>query len=259
MEYEVITSAQNPVVKLLASLQTRERRRAEGLFLLDGEKLVGEALRSGTEVRYLVFDQAHEALAQSFPETVRRLCMPGRLIEKLSPSRTPQGVLAAAAYRERRLTEWTPGGQLVLLDRVQDPGNLGTVIRTAEALGFAGVVVSPDSADPYGPKAVRGSMGSVLRLPVFLGDTAGAVSQLQNENYRVFAAVLNPDSLPVPECGFDQKSAVLIGNEGNGLPAGLAKRCDGSVMIPMDGAAESLNASAAAAILMWEMRRQRGS
>ena len=147
-----------------------------------------------------------------------------------------------------------PEGRLVILDGVQDPGNVGTIIRTAEALGLGGVLMSEDCADVYSPKTLRASMGSVLRLPCTRCDLVQAISSLKAEGYSVYGAMLDETAQRLGEISFPERAAVVIGSEGGGITAQVREVCSGGLYIPITGA-ESLNAAAAAAMILWELSK----
>ena len=143
----------------------------------------------------------------------------------------------------------------MLLDGVQDPGNVGTVIRTAEALGFGGVLLSPDCADVWAPKTLRASMGSALRLPCVCGEMTELIPALKERGFSVYGAMLDKTAQKLGEIKFPERSAVVIGSEGRGVSPEAAQLCTGAVYIPISGA-ESLNAAAAAAMILWELSKK---
>ena len=178
----------------------------------------------------------------------------------LSSTKSPQGVFCQCRWPQGLLAgDAAGGGSCAVLEDLQDPGNLGTILRTAEALGIGRVVLLGDCCDPLSPKALRASMGAVFRLGLSLERSRqGLFSRLRGEGFRLLASVPDSAALPVTEVDFSQgPCAVFIGNEGNGLSQETIAQCQ-RVTIPMAGRAESLNASAAATILLWEMARAGG-
>ena len=145
--------------------------------------------------------------------------------------------------------------RLVLLDGVQDPGNVGTMIRTAEALGFDGAVLSPECADIWSPKSLRASMGSILRLPCISCGLAQMIAELQSGGFVVYGAMLDDTAARLGEVRFPERAAAVIGSEGRGISPETAAACDRGLYIPITGA-ESLNAAAAAAMIMWELSKR---
>jgi TrmH family RNA methyltransferase len=269
-----ITSRQNPLV---ARYRAAARGRADDLLLLDGAHLVADALDAGVHLREAaVADVADVADAAGHP--VRRAeirALAARLTEAgvevvaasaavmdaLSPVRSAGGIVALADRPSLDAGRMYGGGAplvIVAVD-VQDPGNLGAIVRVAEAGGATGLVAAGRSADPFGWKALRGSMGSALRIPVVVGEHADqAVADARRHGCRIVAAVprggrsLFDINLKVP-------AAVLIGGEGPGLPAALVDAADDRVTIPMQSPVESLNAAVTAALIVYEARRQRAA
>lgn len=178
----------------------------------------------------------------------------------VSDTQTPQGILAAVRQRERTLDEILSGGQpplLLVLEKLQDPGNLGTILRTGEGAGVTGVVMSGDTVDIYNPKVIRATMGSIYRVPFCtVSDLKGTVDELKARGIACYAAALE-QSLDYTEPDYRGPSAFLIGNEGNGLSRELIQAAGQRIRIPMAGQVESLNASLAAGILVYEAARQR--
>ena len=253
---EKITSRQNKTVREAAALlSSAEERAARGEFLCEGARLCQDAARSGIEVlRCFVTAQALEKYAAYLQPVLERArqsyLVADHVAGLLSSTKSPQGLLAGDA---------AGGGSCAVLEDLQDPGNLGTILRTAEALGIGRVVLLGDCCDPLSPKALRASMGAVFRLGLSLEPSRqGLFSRLRGEGFRLLASVPDSAALPVTEVDFSQgPCAVFIGNEGNGLSQETIAQCQ-RVTIPMAGRAESLNASAAATILLWEMARAGG-
>lgn len=181
-----------------------------------------------------------------------------RVFESVSDTKTPQGVLCLVKRRTYGLSDILPKNPFVLLlEDIQDPGNLGTIFRTAEAAGVTGIFMSSKTADLYNPKTIRSTMGSIFRVPhLTFGDPAPVLAELKKRGVRTFAAELS-GTLDYTSADYRGGCAFFIGNEGNGLSAGLSRAADCQVRIPMAGQVESLNAAVAAAILMFEAGRQR--
>ena len=261
----MITSTANGKVKRLVNLvKKRKVRDQEGVFVTEGPRMFEEAPRE--RVREVYFSESFLAKAPEIWEKVKSSGIPAEILSDhvfshVSDTQTPQGVLAVVdrkeAALEQILSETDP--LLLVLDGLQDPGNLGTILRTAEALGIGRVVLLGDCCDPLSPKALRASMGAVFRLGLSLERSRqGLFSRLRGEGFRLLASVPDSAALPVTEVDFSQgPCAVFIGNEGNGLSQETIAQCQ-RVTIPMAGRAESLNASAAATILLWEMARAGG-
>lgn len=265
---ERITSRQNETVKQHAKLlQSASQRREQGLFLCEGARLCADAAQSGIPIlACYVTEKAYEKY-RPYCDSVLKQAKHGYWISDhvaplLSDTKHPQGVYCVCPIPEtsESVLKISLGGKYLLLENMQDPSNLGTVLRTAEALGIAGVILGGTCCDPYSPKVLRGSMGAVFRVPmVFCSDVASAVDQMNEKGFTTLAAVVTPDAMAINRMSFPKSSVMVIGNEGNGLTAETIAACTHSVTIPMLGRAESLNASAATSILLWEMMRQESS
>jgi TrmH family RNA methyltransferase len=253
---ESITSRSNPLCVHLRKLTAdRSYRYERGEFLCDSPKLLTEALLWQPKLVRTVVCTAGTALP-ALPRGVRAVEVPGDLMCSLSPARTPQGVLAVCALERTPLPERLPGAHYAVLDGVQDPGNVGTILRTADAFFADGLLLVNGCADPYGPKAVRASMGAVFRCPVWeLGaEELGAL--LARSGLPLYGAALRSDTVDARQADYT-RAAVAIGSEGRGLSEGVLALCSQTVRIPMAEHCESLNAAAAAAVLLWETARER--
>lgn len=256
-----ITSASNPLIKEIKSLYDKKGRRNLGAFLLEGLRLIEDAISSGAAIRYFVvsdsFAEKSLKVVSARPGT-KVMTIPDDLFARVSETQSPQGIMAAVdipAYEQDSVLSRI--SRLMVLENLQDPGNLGTIIRSADACGFDGILLSKDSVDPYNPKVVRSTMGSLFRVPVLIPDDFyGTLKDLQAQGIRVIAA--HPrDAVPCWEADLSDRLALVIGNEGNGLSEELLRLADCTIMIPMEGKAESLNASSAASILLYESMRQK--
>lgn len=256
-----ITSRENPEVKRYVQLAgSRRERRQSGLFVTEGLKMICEAFAAGcgpaalfvTEDAWDRYEPL-EKLAFQF-ERFFRISQP--VADKLTQSVSPQGVFGVFRMLDNRTQTVKIGkdGRYILLSSMQDPGNIGTILRTSAAFGVDGVFLSADCPDLYSPKVLRATMGGVFKIPLEVSDDlAGVIDRLQEAEVRVCAAAFGEQAVPLGEADLGAGCAVVIGNEGNGLPARLIERCDQSVMIPMRPDSESLNAAMAAGIFLWEM------
>ena len=251
---ESITSRQNPLAVHIRKLGAEGKyRRSQKQYLCEGEKLVGEALRWSAGVETLVYARG-KTPPEDLPQEIRLVEVSEGLFESLSTVDTPQGVLAVCRRPETALPEtMAPGGYLVL-DGLQDPGNVGTIWRTADALGAAGVVLLPRCADPFSPKTVRSTMGACFRLPVWETDLEHLCPRLEAAEIPLYATALREDTADVRELPLE-RAAVVIGSEGRGISQEALARCEKTIRIPMRERCESLNAAAAATVVLWEMAR----
>ena len=265
----MITSASNPQIKQLRLWQKKSAERVkDGIFLAESPKLVLEAPTS--LIRSVYVSESFEKEAE--PTSPRGLCrehlrregisyeiLPDSLFETVSDEVTPQGVIAVLnrpQYDEESLLSG-PAPLLVLLENLQDPGNLGTILRTGEGAGITGVILSKGSVDPFHTKVVRATMGSIFRVPVLTGaDFTELLPRLQAKGFATYAAHLRGTKYHT-ELSYTAPTAFVIGNEGNGLTSEVADLCGSYLRIPMEGQVESLNAAISAALLMYEAHRQR--
>ena len=253
---ERLDSVKNPLIQRLRALKTHEGRAAERLFLVEGEKLMREAAELLTpEVALfeegLDFGDLPEALRE---RGARALTVPRRVLEAVCDTKTPQGACAAFSPPEP-LDLTRPPARVVALDGVQDPGNLGTIWRTADAAGFQALVAGPGCAEPLSPKVQRSAMGSGFRVPFAkVDDLAGWLRGLAGAGYAVVATALDGEPFyeraPLPE-----RFALVIGGEARGIRPEVYESATVSLKLPMRGGAQSLNASVAAGIMMYELCR----
>ncbi|MCL2055814.1 MAG: RNA methyltransferase [Oscillospiraceae bacterium] len=258
-----LTSKDNPIIKEAARLASSKKARDNArAFMCEGAKLVSDGADCGARPLMLFATEKalarYPALAQTARMSERAYLITDELAARLSDTDTPQGVFAVFKkldIQKSADTIYSCRGPCVVLSRVSDPGNAGAVMRSCEALGAQGLILSPDCADVYSPKALRAGMGAVFRLPIVIRPVLEAVRGLRANGFTVSAAAVCDNAAVAGEYTFPEKSAVLIGNEGAGLSPEEIEACDNTVMIPMHGGAQSLNAAVAAGILIWEMTK----
>lgn len=251
---ERITSRTNPLMAHLRKLGSSHSYRAKtGEYLGDGGKLLEEALRWGAELKTVVCTP--DFVLPALPEGVRTVEVPEELMAYISPMEAPQGVLFSARRPPCALPERLAGRRYLALEGVQDPGNVGTILRTADAFEADGLFLLPGCADPYGPKTLRASMGAVFRRAVWQCGLEELGGLAEGAGLPLLGAALRADTVDARQARLD-RCVLLIGSEGRGLsPAALAA-CGQTVRIPMSPRCESLNAAVAAAVLLWEGWRQ---
>lgn len=252
-----LTSLKNDLVKRAASLKMKKYRQKEGLFLLEGKRAVEEALASRWTLRALFFTRLTEGWERRAEEsTLPWYEVPLPVLQKITATEDPQSVAALVEIRQENLDSFAPERGLVLvLDQIRDPGNLGTLIRTADALGAAGVVLLEDTADLYNPKVVRSTMGSLFHLPVCTGVKAGEMETWCRKNgYALWATALE-GAEDVTKLQWPAKTALVLGSEAEGVSPEILAAADQKVKIPMAGQAESLNVAVAGGIVMFEAAR----
>jgi RNA methyltransferase, TrmH family len=260
-----IASRDNSFVKLVRSLADARRRKKERAFIIEGVKAVEDALRDKAGVKAVV---AAPALTRHHGKGVLKLAedrgvevvwISDSLMDSLAESRTPQPVMALVTMKEygEDVLFSNPSGLIVVAHELQDPGNLGTIIRTAEAAGASGAAVTPNTVDPYNSKAVRASMGSLLRLPtVQVGDLKTFLATCGQKGWQT-AAAAPTGAITHFDADFTKPTVILLGREGAGLPPDVMDCIDVSLRIPMANTIDSLNVAVAAAVILYEALRQR--
>lgn len=262
---EIITSRDNPQVKLLTGLLTRKKERdLSGCFAVEGLRLCVDAVRSGVVLRTLLLTPEtaakHPETGQLEDAAERVIWLDGGLAQRIGDTQHPQGIYAICEKLDNCQSAVTikSGGTYLLLSSIQDPGNLGAMLRTAQAMGIDGVFLSGDCPDLYSPKLLRGAMGGVFRLHIAEGgDLLPEIAALQAAGLPVYAAALTGQALRAGEVDFSAGGAVVIGNEGNGLASDVIDACTAGIFIPMTDTANSLGAATAAGILLWEMAKSK--
>ena len=249
---ETITSRQNPLAVQIRKLNgSRSARREAGLFPAEGPKLLEEAVKAGAVVDTLVTARGTEAHCPGDP---RRVEVPADLLQSLCDTKTPQGVLFLAQMPDTAPPERLEGDRWLVLDGLQDPGNVGTIWRTADALGADGLILVNHCADPFSPKTVRATMGACFRLPVYETEASQLSGLLERSGLPLYAAALREDTADLREADLS-RCAVAIGSEGRGLSPQVLEMSRKTLKIPMRDRCESLNAAVAAAVILWEMAR----
>ena len=251
-----ITSAKNPVVKRMKALRERKAREESGLFLVEGDVMISEALSCGLDIREVLADEAHlEEAGRLAARGAQVYAVPRSLLESVCDTRTPQGLCASFALPRPLPLDAAPD-RIVALDGTQDPGNVGTIWRTADAAGFQAVLLGEGCADPVSPKVQRAAMGSGFRVPFMqTDDLPGALADLKARGYAVIASDLQGrDFYACPDPG--KRFILVIGNEARGIREATRQAANMLVRLPMRGGAESLNAAVAAGIMMYELMRE---
>lgn len=273
---ELITSRQNPLVKTVAALTEKKKRKESGSFRLDGKKLLEEAVTCGIELSSILLREdmadlfmplAEKALEAGLLPRERVVTVSASVFEKLTEEKSPEGVVAVAkmptALHATASAEEISGvigrnERILIAESLRDPGNLGTVLRSCAALGVDRLILSADCADLYSPKTVRAAMGALFRLPtvtVACEELPTAILRLRQQGRAVYATALHRDARVIGSWTLGRGDCFVIGNEGHGLSEGVMAASDGCALIPMREGSESLNAAAAAAICIWETVR----
>ncbi len=258
-EFIKISSKDNPLIKFVSLLQTSAKHRKQnGLFVLEGLRICCDAYENNIKFDKLIVSESAFAKYNEHINTFSAnsegcYILNENLFKKISDTNTPQGVIAIA--KMPIFTSISSGkGRYIALENLADPSNLGAIARTAEALGVNGIIISSDSCDPYAPKSLRSSMGTLLRVPLYIVDDINGF--IAKNNLRAFACVVEKTAESITLQQFKDGDVLLIGNEANGLSDAAKRSAHRCITIKMQGKAESLNAAAAAAIAMWEMTKE---
>jgi len=237
----MITSKENTTYKLWMKLKQKKYRTREQLFLIEGEHLVIEAQKADAIVEVLVC----EGINFNYAGAVTYLAKP--LFEKLSLTVSSAGVMAVCRIKEQELARHH---RLLLVDDLRDPGNLGTLIRSALAFGFDGLIMSETTVDVYNDKVIRATQGAMFHLPMRVANLEDYILDLRGQGVEVYATTLTEDAKPMDAISQTEKMAFIVGNEGAGISCKLVDACDGSIVIEMSNMMESLNVGVAGSILM---------
>ena len=249
MEEIRITSRKNVLLQQVRKLlSSKKEREQSGLFVADGTKLLEEAVKYYPGLDTVILSDGVEA---PLPENVRIVRVPGDVMASISPMETPQGALFLCRLPEKK--EFIPKACMLLLDGIQDPGNIGTILRTADALQIP-VALLEGCADPYSHKVVRASMGAVVRTPVICTDWETVRRGCEKADIPIAVTALSDSAVDLRSADL-RTMAVVIGSEGQGVRREIMEAADRQLIIPMDPRCESLNASIAAAIVMWQMKQ----
>lgn len=252
---EVIRSRDNKTVKEIKKLHEKKYRNANKKFLVEGLRFVREALESSFEVTMIIIS---EGVYEKFNEleAARIILVSDAIFKELCETDSPQGVLAVVKNKELEMN--TESGFYVLADKVQDPGNIGTIIRTANAAGANGVILTKGTVDVYNDKTLRATMGAIFKIPIILDEDLSFTKLLKSKAFKLVTSSLETEN-NFYDIDLKDNSIIAVGNEGNGISREIYDICDEKVKIPMPGGAESLNVGIAAGIMMFEVVRQKNS
>ena len=246
---ERISSRKNPLLQQVKKLLTsRAERRKTGLFVGDGVKLLEEAVKYGAELQTVILSEGVEA---AVPEGVRIVRIPEDVMASISPMEAPQGAMFLAKIPAQQ--DFQPKKGMLILDGVQDPGNIGTILRTADAMDVS-VVLLDGCADPWSWKVVRSTMGAAFRAPVFQASWEEVLGKCREAGIPIGVTALSDRAVDIRSADLSEM-ALVIGSEGRGVRKEVLQNADRELIIPMNPHCESLNAAIAAAIVMWEIRR----
>ena len=260
-----ITSMKNPIIKAIKSLYRKKERMKSGSFIIEGIKIIEEAMAHKHPMKHIVYTDKLMTTkgGPEFFQTIRAMenliYVPENIFKEISDTENPQGVLAIArfSFEDLQGLKEKENPSLIFLDRLQDPGNMGTIIRTADAFNIDGIIITDGSVDPYNPKVVRATMGSIFRLPIYyIEDSINGLSALKDQGLMVYSTSLE-ESLPIYDIDYNGGFVLVIGNESTGVSDEVYALSDRLIRIAMPGKAESLNEGVAASIILYEAMKQR--
>ncbi|MBR5322263.1 MAG: RNA methyltransferase [Clostridia bacterium] len=259
---DIITSRNNNLVIETAKLKDRKQREKMRTFLFEGIKLTREAIMQGVEITHIFLT---EKCAEKYPDLADRkeaVVISDSVCEKLSENNAPEGIICTARYLDNLHKEYTAADTIdlkdscLILSTIQDPGNLGTIARTSAAFGKKTLILSSDCADIYNQKTIRASMGAMFRTTTYrTSDLCKTINDIRKRGQEVYATALTEKALPLSSVKNPKNSCFVMGNEGHGLSDEVIYSCTGTVIIPMEKDAESLNVSSAASVILWEAYR----
>lgn len=247
-----ITSKQNDLIKDIKKLEQKKNRKKNHEYLIEGVHLVEEALKNNVSIRRaLVTDKyTNHRLVKEYYDNSYEITE--ELAEYISDTKTPQGIFAVADIKNNETLK-DHKGKWILLDNVQDPGNVGTIVRTADAAGFKGVILGDNTADLYQGKVQRAMQGSQFHIEILNIPTEKAITEFSEDGGNVWATEVNRNAKPITELSNPENVLVIVGNEANGLKENILSKADEQVFIPILGKAESLNVGIAAAVMMYKL------
>jgi len=253
-----ITSLQNSRIKALKLLKKKSGREESGTYLIEGKRAVLDALTNGVHFECILIQDNFLAKLEDMLENAdcdEFIQVSPEIIDTLSETSSPEGIIAQAKIAYSEKPDYSKlKGLVVLIDHLQDPGNLGTIIRTADAAGASAIILSNDCVDLYNSKTIRSTMGSIFNIPIFQEqELSNVIIALKNEGYLVYATSLNGEDFFQRKIAFFDKTAIIIGNEGNGITENLIPLSSGVLTLPINGKAESINAAVAAGILIYNI------
>jgi RNA methyltransferase, TrmH family len=263
-----IEGRHNALVKELRQAFAHAERTKDGDCAIEGLRIVEEAIRSGLRFRAVFFrDSVQDRAERLLPQIgahVETLLLPDKLFDSTVPTESPQGVAALVRWKEFSLDailERLQVGPVLVVVGLQDPGNLGTIFRSAEAFGSAGIVLAEGTVSPFNAKSIRASAGSIFRLPIAVAKALGGLetilAEFRKQSIRLLATSSHKGT-PIGQANLAAPAAIFVGNEGSGLPRSLLAGVEETIAIPHSPQVESLNAGIAASIVLYEAARQRG-
>lgn len=250
---EIVSSSNNLFKNTKKLLNAQERKKTKK-FIVEGFRIVSDAVRHNADIDYIVISSDYSN--NTFEDDYKVYKLDKKLFAQISDTVNSQGIIAVVNYFSDKQLEYDKLENIVYLDTVADPGNMGTILRTCDAMGVDAVVVSKGCVDIYNPKVVRSTMASLFNVPVVYDFNEDMLDVLKNKGYTVIGTILD-GSESVFDCDFNKKTVVVMGNEANGICDKVKNQCDVRVRIPMTGGAESLNVAVCCSMVLYERMRQK--
>lgn len=258
----IIESESNSKLKLIRKLDKKKYRHKEGLYLIEGVRLIEQAISMNADIEFLLFSTkifdvngGRKLVKTIYSQGINYAQVEDRLFESLSNTVNSQGIIGVVNMQSlaKKSVAEKMSSKTLLIDRIQDPGNLGTIIRTADAAGFKDLFIARGTVDPYNSKTIRATMGSILNVNIhFVKETDVLIDQLKKDKYQLIATAMSSEKT-YSAAAYSDRVVLIIGNEANGIDQELIEQADLKVSIPIQGAAESLNAAIAAGIVMYKI------
>ncbi len=258
-----ITSVSNPLIKEIKSLHKKKARQKTGLFIIEGIKIIKEALDNNYFLKYILYTdelkntQEGRDFFKEIENLTNLIYVSENVFREISDTESPQGIIGLAMVNYRSIEEISNSKPsfYIYLDSLQDPGNMGTIIRSGDGFNIDGIIISEGTVDPYNSKVVRATMGSIFRMPIyFVRDGLESLQSLKEKGMKLISTCLDTDK-SLKEVDFKESIILTIGNESQGVSKEVFDLSDDLIKIPMPGKAESLNAAVAASIIMYELKR----
>ncbi len=254
---EVIRSRSNKTIKEIKKLHERKYRNQQKKFIVEGQRFVREAIESDFHIEYVIINEnVQDKFVDLKIKDDYKLIVSEVVFKDLCDTKMPQGIIAIVNNKEVDID--VDAGFYILLDKVQDPGNMGTIIRTANAAGASGVILTKGTVDIYNEKTLRSTMGSIFKIPIIVDENLKFVNELKINGFKIICSCLDTDK-NFYQVNLSGKVIIAVGNEGNGISDEIYNISDEKVKIPMPGSAESLNVGIASGIMMFEVVRQKNS
>ena len=251
-----IKGKENNTIKLIRSLHTKKGREKAGLYFVEGLRIVSDTVEyAHNKIEFIIFSESfykeHKDLSDGFSKNYLCIIVTDSIFQSISDTIAPQGILAVLRLSFSSFSDFSDDEKILILDSIQDPGNMGTIIRTAEAMGIKSIFLTKGCTDIYSPKVLRSAMGFAFRTKFYPLAGTEDILHLKNSGYKLFSTALSNKSKNLSEIKSSGKSAIVIGNEANGISSDILDLSDFWVKIPMSGKIESLNAAVAASIVMY--------